>query len=79
MYRNPMAHGAYRNHPCICGSGKKMKKCHGKDYAVTLEGLQEIHRLGEEHNARAREFDQIIMEKAAGLEKKLSPEPEVVE
>jgi hypothetical protein len=28
---NPYYSGSIRNVPCICGSGKKTKKCHGKD------------------------------------------------
>ena len=32
--QDPFVHGASklgRNDPCSCGSGKKFKKCHGKD------------------------------------------------
>lgn len=67
MYRNPVAKGEYRNHPCICGSGKKMKKCHGANYAITADEHQDIVRLGKEHNQRARDFDQALIEKAKEL------------
>jgi hypothetical protein len=63
MFRNPMAHGQYRNHPCICGSGKKMKKCHGKEYAITAEELEAIKTLGKEHNQRVHEFNQALIDK----------------
>jgi hypothetical protein len=44
-YRNPLSLGKVRNDPCICGSGKKIKKCHGRDSAVSFEGAQEIRGL----------------------------------
>jgi hypothetical protein len=64
MYDNPIAKGAYRNHPCICGSGKKMKKCHGQDRQLREDEYTEMMRLGKEHNERAREFEKILLEKA---------------
>lgn len=40
-YRNPLADSKFRNKLCICGSGKKTKKCHGKNYIISkLEALE---------------------------------------
>ena len=30
-----------RNDPCPCGSGKKYKKCHGKEQTVNLQEVAE--------------------------------------
>lgn len=70
LYRNPMHKGEYRNHPCICNSGKKMKKCHGAERGVTAEGLKEIHELGEAHNKRVMEFNDEILKKAQEMAEK---------
>lgn len=34
LFRNPLHVGALRNSPCPCGSGNKIKKCHGQKYAL---------------------------------------------
>ena len=34
-YNNPLADGRFRNQRCPCGSGKKMKQCHGKEQFIT--------------------------------------------
>jgi len=44
-YRNPLAYGKVRNDLCICGLGKKIKKCHGRDNAVSYDDAQEIRGL----------------------------------
>lgn len=42
MFRNPLNKSRFRNDICLCGSSKKMKKCHGKKYEVTNKELSEI-------------------------------------
>ncbi len=44
-YINPLAQGTLRNKPCICGSGKKIKRCHGQDMAVSVHKLNQITRM----------------------------------
>lgn len=36
-YKNPLYSGEYRNKPCPCYSGEKVKKCHGSVRSLTLE------------------------------------------
>lgn len=50
LYRNPLNKSKLRNMPCICGSGKKIKKCHGIDYGIDVLKLNEINRLIDKHN-----------------------------
>ena len=50
MYVNPLAKGKFRNMQCICGSGKKVKKCHGRDHAIDVLKLNEINRLIDKNN-----------------------------
>jgi hypothetical protein len=69
MHDNPMAKGSYRNHPCICGSGKKMKHCHGQERQLRSDEFDEVMRLGREHNQRVKEFDEMILAKAQELAK----------
>lgn len=42
MKFNPLHKGTNRNMPCPCGSGKKVKKCHGIKSAVTYTEYNEI-------------------------------------
>ncbi len=66
MYRNPLHNSKLRNKPCICGNGKKSKKCHGKEYAITKEQLDEIKVLNKERMAQvAKELNEMksIIEK----------------
>lgn len=49
-YVNPLGKGKLRNMICICGSGKKVKKCHGKDHAVDSLMLNEINRIIDKNN-----------------------------
>ncbi len=45
-YINPLYAGKLRNKPCICSSGKKMKKCHGRNRVIShleMEELKEIY------------------------------------
>ena len=41
-YANALAGGTYRNQKCICGSGKKTKKCHGVKLIINQEEKDEI-------------------------------------
>lgn len=49
-FRNPLSQGVYRNMQCICNSGKKVKKCHGKEYALTAVEHNEITRMINDYN-----------------------------
>lgn len=51
-YFNPLSNGSNRNRPCVCGSGKKIKKCHGVKSSVTKDEFDEIIRLIHEFNVR---------------------------
>ena len=42
---NPLANGNLRNKLCICGSGKKVKKCHGRDKVINKDKLDEIIKI----------------------------------
>lgn len=64
LFRNPMNKGAYRNNPCICGSGKKLKQCHGREPFLSAEDYKQLHILGAEHNQRTKEFNDMILQKA---------------
>jgi hypothetical protein len=44
-WRNPFNNGRYRNHQCFCGSGKKLKKCHGAERTLNKADLDEAERL----------------------------------
>lgn len=49
--------GEIRNHPCICGSGKKIKKCCGVDRAVPSELAQEMKDIvASQHETLNREL-----------------------
>lgn len=66
-YFNPLAAGEYRNNPCVCGSGKKIKKCHGKERKVSLDERREIVRMVNEFNIKfqtefAKQAEQAIKE-----------------
>jgi len=42
MYINPLLKSQLRNKLCVCGSGKKVKKCCGKDRIITFAKHEEI-------------------------------------
>lgn len=42
---NPLRKGELRNCPCLCGSGKKIKKCCGKAMAVPRQFAEALNRL----------------------------------
>ena len=41
-FKNPLAVGNYRNCMCPCGSGKKVKRCHGVNTSISF---REYHNL----------------------------------
>ena len=46
-YYNPLYRAKFRNQPCMCGSGKKTKKCHGKNHEMNqaeYDELNEFHK-----------------------------------
>lgn len=54
-YQNPLARGKYRNDPCVCGSGKKVKKCHGVKHALSKAELDETIDMINNFNKRFQE------------------------
>lgn len=60
-YRNPLRDGKLRNLKCLCGSGKKIKKCHGRD-SLSFDEANEVRGLILRFHA-AREALQAIVEK----------------
>lgn len=42
---NSLSEGRMRNYSCLCGSGKKNKKCHGKDRIINLSQKREIEKI----------------------------------
>lgn len=53
---NHLSDGKLRNELCLCGSGKKVKKCHGKDRLVTVEQKNEISELIKIYNSKIENF-----------------------
>lgn len=53
---NSLSEGKLRNELCICGSGKKVKKCHGKDRLVTFEQKNEISELMKIYSSKIQNF-----------------------
>jgi uncharacterized protein YecA (UPF0149 family) len=45
LFRNPLHIGSLRNCPCPCGSGKKIKKCHGDQYALPETDAKAIAQM----------------------------------
>ena len=45
---NPLNKGKFRNTLCICNSGKKTKKCHGRDKIINKDQLDEIVKIHKE-------------------------------
>lgn len=54
-YQNPLSRGKLRNDPCPCGSGKKIKKCHGVKHALSKDELADIHEMINNFNKRFKE------------------------
>lgn len=74
MYRNPLAAGVNRNIPCPCGSGKKTKKCHGRDYSVTRGIHDNIIKMINEYNVRLKTAFQEQAKKAIAMENQDGPQ-----
>lgn len=51
-YFNPLSNGSNRNRPCVCGSGKKIKKCHGVESSVSKDEYDRIIRMIHQFNVR---------------------------
>lgn len=47
LLRNPWKNGVYANHKCFCGSGKKLKKCHGESVTLTEKEMKDARALYE--------------------------------
>lgn len=45
LYANPLYIGALRNQPCICGSGKKIKQCHGQARTLQAEEAKALSEM----------------------------------
>jgi uncharacterized protein YecA (UPF0149 family) len=45
LFRNPLHIGSLRNKPCVCGSGKKIKNCHGVKYILPEEEAKEVAQM----------------------------------
>jgi len=45
LFNNPLSAGALRNQPCVCGSGKKIKHCHGVKRNVSKSECDDIFKL----------------------------------
>jgi hypothetical protein len=45
LFRNPLHIGSLRNKPCVCGSGKKIKVCHGVKYILEEEEAKAIAQM----------------------------------
>lgn len=54
-YKNPIASGKFRNDPCPCGSGKKIKKCHGVKDVLSKDELDSIITMVNNFNKRFQE------------------------
>lgn len=52
MKFNPLNKGSNRNMPCVCGSGKKVKKCHGIKTALTYTEYNQIVKWINEFNVK---------------------------
>ena len=67
QYQNPLNKGKYRNDPCPCGSGKKIKRCHGIKNLVTMPELETIHKMIHDYRERfskaLEEFDEEELQK----------------
>lgn len=59
LFSNPLAKGKYRNDFCPCGSGKKVKKCHGTISSVKRGELDSINKMIHDYVTR---FDEALKE-----------------
>lgn len=57
-YFNPLSAGKYRNNPCVCGSGKKIKKCHGIKSTIPYTEYKMVVQMINDFNTRFKtEFE----------------------
>lgn len=47
---NSLSEGRLRNDLCLCGSGKKVKKCHGKERLILKHEHNEVVELINTYN-----------------------------
>jgi uncharacterized protein YecA (UPF0149 family) len=59
LYRNPLHIGCLRNKPCVCGSGKKIKQCHGQKYAIPHEEAKAISELIVSNNRKPENLREV--------------------
>ena len=52
---NPLNKGIYRNMLCPCGSGKKVKKCHGNKLVIQKDEYDEIMNFQDKRESEFRE------------------------
>ena len=55
LINNPFYKGDMRNQICVCGSGKKMKSCHGKHPRITIPEATEIYEMATKQMREKRE------------------------
>ena len=66
---NPLSSGKLRNDPCPCGSGKKIKKCHGVESTLPRDELALIRDMINNFNKR---FSEAIQKNAKAELERLS-------
>lgn len=59
LYRNPLHNGALRNQICICGSGKKIKRCHGQQYAIPETDAKAINQMVADYSINQSKINNI--------------------
>lgn len=57
LFRNPLHIGSLRNRPCLCGSGKKIKQCHGQKYGVSLDDAKAINQMVAEYGKKQQQLN----------------------
>lgn len=53
-YFNPLFEGKHRNEKCVCGSEKKIKKCHGRERLLFHHEYDEVIKFINVHNANLK-------------------------
>lgn len=60
---NQLAKGKYRNAKCICGSGLKMKNCHGQKYRLSIEEFEANNKMIHENNVKVITENKVMNKK----------------
>jgi hypothetical protein len=60
LFRNKLVKGELRNKPCICGSGKKMKKCHGANYVLNKEEVADIEQVIFDYKQKTKDLVELL-------------------